>query len=155
MPVRKTRASELATQVLKAKSAWEDTKLRLEQAKTEHEYAQKLLVLKRQELSLEMGRMAPDDDWQYEVTQGFGYPEEVLNELTSVELVGEPIGRAARSSLVRLRHATPERLAGHMVARGFQFATDVPARELHGALVKQPWAKKDKKTDEWEYREGE
>lgn len=147
----RTKAGELAGKVLAAKTEWEDTKLRLEKARTEHDYAQRRLVLARQELDLQRDRTAPDDDWYEVVTQGWAYPDEVIEELRSVELVGEPIGEASRSALRELRKATITRLVTHMRARGFQFSTDVPARELHGALVKQPWARKNTKTDEWEY----
>ena len=151
MPKTTTRASELASKVLGAKSAWEDAKLHLEQAKTEYEYAEKRLVLARQELSLEHGRTAPEVDWAREVTAGFGYEEEILDSLSSVEFVGVPIGQASRSALAYLRKATLTRLVDRMRGRGFQFATEVPAREVHGALVKQPWARKDSKKDTWEY----
>lgn len=150
MPRASTKASELTSKVMRAKDAWEDAKLRFEQAKTEYEYAEKRLVLARRELGLERHRVEPGD-WHHEVTAGFGYPEEVLDALCSVELVGESIGQASRSALLQLRKATVARLVAYMRERGFQFATDVPARELHGALVKQPWAKKDRKTDKWEY----
>ena len=147
----KSKASELAMKVMAAKSVWEDKKLQREQADTEYEYAEKLLVLARQELELQRRRVVPYEDWDLEVTQGIGYPEEVLAELESVELVGEPIGTAARTALARLSKASVEDLVTAMRRRGFQFATDAPAREIHGALLKQTWARKDSKTEKWEY----
>lgn len=143
--------SDLAHKVIAAKSAWEDVKLRREEVNTEYEYAEKLLVLARQGFELESSRMSPDDDWRSEVTEGTVYPEELLAELRSIELVRKSIGEASRSALIRLNDATLAELATHMQRRGFLFATEAPAREIHGALLKQPWARKDNKTDRWEY----
>ena len=151
MSPARTKASELALEVINAKTAWEDAKLKREQAETEYEYEMRRLVLARQRLELERSRILPVDDWEVEVTDGFGFAEELLFDLQSVELVGEPIGRAARATLLRLKHATVAKLVASMEARGFQFASDVPARELHGALVKQSWAKKNDNRGEWVY----
>lgn len=149
MPRDRTKASELASKVLNAKDAWQDARLNLERTKTEYEYAEKRLILARRELDLELGRV---EDWFGEMTDGFEDPDAVLGALHSVEFVGESIGSAARSSLRQLKKVSIARLVAHMRERGFQFQTEVPARELHGALVKQAaWAKKDKKTDTWEY----
>ena len=147
----KSKPSELAMKVIAAKSAWEDAKLRMQQAVADYEYAEKGLVLARQMVDLEHSRIAPEDDWEREVTQGLAYPEEVLNELLSVELVGEPIGTAARTALARLGEARVEDLITDMQRRGFQFATDAPAREIHGALLKQTWVSRDTTTGRWKY----
>ena len=154
MPGEQPSASELAEKVFDAKAVWENAKLHREQADTEYEYAEKLLVLARRELSLALQRLGPDEDWQHEVTQGSEYPAEALAELDSVEFVGASIGEASRFTLARVRKATVNRLVTYMKGRGFQFATDVPSREVHGALLKQPWASKDSKTNEWVFLKG-
>ena len=149
-----TRASRLALKVVDAKNSWEDAGLKLEEADAEQKFAEKRLVLARQELVLERNRLSPDDDWEDAVTDGIEFSGELLAELRSVQLVGEPIGQAARSTLAQMRKASLAKLATRMRNRGFRFASDVPVRELHGALVKQPWASKDRATDEWEYVRG-
>ncbi len=147
-------ARDLALKVVDAKTAWEDARLQRERADTEYEYAEKQLALARQTFELERRRMHPDDAYQFEAYLEANDLDVVLAEVRSVEFVGEAIGQAALTSLRRLGHATIHDLAAHMTFRGFQFAKDVPpARELHGALMKQPWAFRNKNTDEWEYRE--
>jgi hypothetical protein len=143
-----TKASNLAGKVLDAKGVWENARLNLEKAKAEYDYAEQRLILARKELRLELDRA---DDPYYEMVAGFADPEGVRDAIRAVEYVGVPIGSAARSSLSRLKKATTRRLVSHMRERGFQFQTEAPARELHGAIVKQVWAKKDKKADTWEY----
>ena len=148
---QKTKASELAMKVLNAKSKWEDERLQKEQAIAECDYAEKVLILSRKMLELERSRLAPDDDWHREVTQGYAFEDEILDALRSVELVGELIGVAAKVALAGLSKATVEQLVMYMRRRGFQFSTDSPAREIHGALLKQPWAHKKEKTNLWYY----
>ena len=155
MSNQKDTATELALKVINAKDTWEDAKLQRERSNAEYEYAEKQLALARQAFDLVRRRMLPEDAMEFEAASKVGDFDLVLDEVKSVEFVGEPVGRAALSSLRRLGHATVHDLVGQMRARGFQFATDVPARELHAALIKQPWAMKNKRTDEWEYREGE
>ena len=140
--------AELTRKVLRAKEAWEDSKLQLDEAKTEYEYAEKRLVLARRELGLERDR---EDDWFGAMHSEFEDVSDVLTALTSVAFVGEPIGQASLTSLRTLKTATMAQLVAHMQRRGFEFVTDAPARELHGALVKQSWAGKEAKTNQWLY----
>ena len=146
-------AIELAMKVVEAKDAWEDSKLQRERAETDYQYSEKQLALARQEFELERRRMLPDDVHLFEMAIKADDLDVVLEEVRSVELVGEPIGRAALSGLRRLGHASIHDLVAHLRSKGFQFGADEPARKLHAALMKQPWAFKNKRTDEWEYRE--
>ena len=147
-PVRLTKG------VLEAGADWRSAKLKLDQAKLDYDYAEQRLVLRKRELRMEQERWEPPE-WGGELEAEFGDTTRMHDRLRALQLVGEPIGRASRSVLQRMEKATVEQLAEAMRQRSFEFSSGTPARELHGALVKQPWAKKNPKTDEWEYVMGE
>jgi len=103
-------------------------------------------VLARQEFGLGFYRVPVEER----------YLEPELNEyrefLLTVEYVGKPIGFAVKDALKRLKPATGDELVAFMQHKGFRFKPDsVPARELHGALNKQSWAKRDAKTQKWTF----
>ena len=116
-----------------------------------HESTVARLAFARRALKLELIESGDTDNWFQAITGHFEDPAQVLDEINSVALVGETIGDAARSTLRRLKKAPLTKLVEDMKSRGFQFSSDAPARELHGALVKQAWARKDPATDEWEF----
>jgi hypothetical protein len=137
-------AVPLAQKVLEAKSHWEIARLRFDQAQADLEYAEKKLLLAKRELDMEVQKYGLA--WQ----QAFD-DEETIRQLGSVAYVGDSINRAAQKALAGRGKASLIDLVGYMRAGGFIFATDAPARELHAALMKQPWARKDTKRDVWEF----
>jgi hypothetical protein len=129
----------LRNEFLTAKSEWEDAAFALHRAKARYDFAEKSLVLAREQLLINAMRTghAPD--------------AATITELRPVEYLGKTIKQAAQQALYELQSATIDTLAEHMMQRGFQFSAEVPVRELHGALVKQPWAWRNGQTGEWEY----
>ncbi|MEO8458594.1 MAG: hypothetical protein ABI559_12390 [Chloroflexota bacterium] len=134
--------NRLANEFLEAKKEWEDAAFQLHRAKAIYDYAEKRLWLARDQLLITAIRAAE--------------PQSVIDvglaaEIRPVAYLGKTLRQAAQSALSELRSASAERLVDHMMERGYQFSGEVPVRVLHGALVKQPWVRRNGNSGEWEY----
>ena len=135
-------------EVVEAKHRWESKRAELNHAKLDYEYAEKVLILARDRLKLEIDHAGE----QYtEVEQHFDHMD-YEDEIAGVEYVGLSIGDALKRGALSRQPMAMEDIIERLQLGGFKFSTPFPAREIHGALVKQPWAMKDKDTGNWRRR---
>ncbi|HSP54485.1 MAG TPA: hypothetical protein VLS25_02760 [Dehalococcoidia bacterium] len=128
----------------RAKAEWQDAFYALHRAKADYDYAETRLTLARDQLILHAVRAEPSRPWDVDLAA----------ELMGVEYLGKTITQAVQAALQRLEQATADQLAEAIRQRGYQFVGDAaPARMIHGALIQQPWARRNKRTGEWEYVE--
>ena len=134
------QVTTLAQAAVDAKTAWKIAKVDLEKARSDYEHAEKGVILAVKRFYIEFER--------------HGGPEvldkEIWDEIHAVRFLGLPIGEACRWVLDAFGSATTEELVDYLAQGGFQFRTAVQAREVHAALLKQPWVKKDRKSGRWE-----
>jgi hypothetical protein len=134
--------NRLTKEFLEAKQQWQDASFDLHRARAVYDYAEKRLWLARDQLVITaMGSHDPQSIIDVELAV----------QMRPVAYLGKPIRQAAQEALFELGAATAEHIANYMKERGFQFSGVVPVREVHGALVKQPWASRNRQSGEWEY----
>lgn len=135
-------------EVVDAKHRWESKRVELNQAKLDYEYAEKVLILARDRLKLEIdhaGEHYTEDERHFDQM-------DYEDEIAGVEYVGLTIGDALKRGGLPRQPIAMEDVIERLQLGGFTFSTPFPAREIHGALVKQPWAMKDKDTGNWRRR---
>ena len=152
--MQKKTIQERAQDVLHMCTALEQARIDLEDAKSRYEFAVKQAIVIRDQYVRDWGL-----DWSEHLTV-MDFPDHVELErdfaqdfvwaINRITLLGKGIRQACQSALRDLKTAPTEAIVSYMETRGFEF-TGEPAREVSGALVKQPWAKKNPETGEWEF----
>jgi hypothetical protein len=137
---------ELAEAVAEEKLAWDRARIELERARSQYEFAERRLVLAKERFYLEL-RAHPEPQ-----SEGL-LPRDLDEVISSVQYMGDSIKSACKWVLGAWMAASSEEIADRLEEGGFQFKSDVPVREVHAALMKQPWAKKNQATGMWEYQD--
>jgi hypothetical protein len=172
------RIQEDFKEVLSARDAWIDAQLSLARAEEELRFAQAKLAVARDQLRLHahrtaevaeegqsIGSLLDDEFWPGPDDPDPETPDDLLE---SIAYMGMPLGDACRRALenrlglakaaeytgitseaVLSGGATTEDLVESLSRGGFTFTSDAPAREVHGALIKQPWVTREKETGRW------
>lgn len=133
---------KLIVEFREAKEKWQDAAFELHRAKAEYDYAEKRLWLARDHLIVTALRSPDPQTW---------VDHDLSAQIQPVACLGKTLKQAAQLALAELKSATADRLVDVMKERGFQFSGEVPVREFHGALIKQPWAWRNGESGEWEY----
>jgi hypothetical protein len=141
-----TTLKELAEIIVEEKLAWDRARIALEKAKSEYDFAERRLVLANERYRVE--HLAHPDP----LSEGV-IPLELSHVLETVQYLGFSLKAACRWVLEGFGAASAEEIADRLEEGGFQFKSDVPVREVHAALLKQPWAKKNQETGMWEYED--
>ena len=136
---------ELAEIVAQEKLAWDLARIALAKAKNEYEFVERRLILAKDRLWLEF----QDPKAPFEGP----LPRDLDETTNSVQYLGMPLKAACKWVLGAWMAATAEEIADRLEEGGFQFKGHVPEREVHAALLKQPWARKNQSTGMWEYQD--
>lgn len=156
--------------IVEKRSAWRAARLERDQAQLALDHAQKALRLEVDHFWLEVPvKIGTDPDnlsalmfVHFETAASIGEPQSPRQVLDSVDFVGLSIAQACRRALSRTggnyfggqpAGYSSEELAERLKQGGYEFTSEVPAREVHGALVKQHWVEKNPKTGKWQRKE--
>lgn len=152
--MRKKTIQERAQDVMHTCAVLEQARIDLEDAKSRYEFATKQAIVTRDQYLRDWGL-----DWNEHLTL-LDFPDHVELDrdfaqdfvwtVNQIMVLGKGIRQACQSALRDLKTAHTEAIVSYLETRGYQF-TGEPAREVSGALVKQPWAQKNHDTGEWEF----
>ena len=124
---------ELLKEFREAVTEWRKKTLAAHRAQAEFEFAEKKLTLIREGLIMEAWS---DDDPTMHLSPN------ISSEMRPVEFLGLTLKQATEKALRQLGTASTDDLVDHMTRGGYRFTGAAPAREVHGAIFKQRWAKR-------------
>ncbi len=141
---------ERAREVVTSYEELERDRLNLEAAQARYDFTKRQVMLARDRYRSE---------WDFP-TSLFDFPDHIEIDrqeaghfvwvMNRIRFMGLPIGQACRIALGELKLSTTEALVSTLEDGGFSFSTTSPSREIHAALMKQPWVKRSP-GGEWEY----